>query len=380
MARRQDMAELYIHIPFCVRKCLYCDFCSFPADRDMQENYVRALCEELVFSGEERCSASLSSVFIGGGTPSSLPAEHIITVMKCVREHFDVSDDAEITIECNPGTVDADKLHAYAEAGINRISFGLQSADDVELKTLGRIHTYDDFLNSYRLAAEAGFSNINVDLMSGIPGQSLSSWESTLRKTCSLDPVPAHISAYSLIVEEETPFGEMMKDGRLDVPDEDLDREMYHMTSRILSEYGYSRYEISNYALDGHECRHNVGYWTGVPYYGAGLDASSYYGDARYANTDDIISYIKDPVVGHFQIEKLGMQDLMSEFMILGLRMIKGVSAGEFSKRFSRDLFDVYASQIEKHVKEGLLVTEDGNVFLSERGLDLANHVMQSFI
>lgn len=377
------MAELYIHIPFCVRKCLYCDFFSFPAGDDVKEKYVEALCEEIMCIGEERCRASLSSVFIGGGTPSILPAENIERIMKCVKDCFMMDEDAEITIECNPGTVDEDKFRRYRECGINRISFGLQSADDEELKRLGRIHTYSDFGTGYKMAVSAGFTNINVDLMSDIPGQTVSSWEKTLRTVCMLDTAPAHISAYSLIVEEETPFGEMQKEGKLDIPDEDTDREMYHMTSKVLSEYGYSRYEISNYAKPGSECRHNTGYWTGVPYYAAGLDASSYYDHCRYMNTDDMDSYIREPAAGPFLIEKLGTEELMSEFMILGLRMIRGVSREEFKKRFSVELDEVYGDRIRKFISEGLLeesVMPDSRIFLTERGLDLANHVMQAFI
>ena len=391
-----DKAELYIHIPFCVRKCLYCDFLSFPADDAIKEKYVDALCEEIMSIGEERCKASLSSVFIGGGTPSILPGGNIARIMKCVSDSFELDEDAEITIECNPGTVDDEKLRIYRECGINRISFGLQSADDGELKRLGRIHTYGDFVESYGKAVVAGFSNINVDLMSDIPGQTLESWENTLRSVCSLDPAPAHISAYSLIVEEGTPFGDMQNAGELVIPDEDTDREMYHMTSSILSGYGYARYEISNYSKPGFECRHNVGYWTGVPYYAAGIDSSSYYGHCRYADTDDIESYMRDPASEPFLIERLGKSELMSEFMILGLRMICGVSRAEFRKRFSEELDDVYGDKIKRFISEGLLTegfseTAPGTehetvggvcdrIFLTERGLDLANYVMQGFI
>ena len=375
-----DKAELYIHIPFCVRKCLYCDFLSFPADDAVKEKYVDALCEEIMCIGEERCKASLSSVFIGGGTPSILPGRDTERIMKCITDSFKLDEDAEITIECNPGTVDDEKLHIYRDCGINRISFGLQSADDGELKRLGRIHSYGDFVESYSKAVSAGFTNINVDLMSDIPGQTLSSWENTLRKVCSLEPAPAHISAYSLIVEEGTPFWDMQEEGKLDIPEEDTDREMYHMTSRILSEYGYARYEISNYAQPGYECRHNVGYWTGIPYYGAGIDAASYYGHCRYVNSDDIESYMKDPGACHILTEKLGNDDLMSEYMILGLRMIKGVSLSEFERRFGMPLKEKYGHQTESFIQEGLLEENGDALRLSERGLDLANVVMRGFI
>lgn len=373
-------SELYIHIPFCVKKCLYCDFLSFPADEKTKERYIEALCDELLYIGSERCDKPLRSVFIGGGTPSVLPAEHMVRVMNVVKERFTLEDDAEITIECNPGTLDEEKLTAYRACGINRLSIGLQSSHESELKSLGRIHNYEDFVRSIRMAEKAGFDNINVDLMSGLPGQSESSFEETLRKVCTLSGSIKHISAYSLIIEEETPFGQMYEDGRLDLPDEDADREMYHMTSRILKEYGFERYEISNYARKGYECRHNMGYWTGVEYYAAGLDAASYYGHCRYTDTPDMEEYLKDPLAGPVLIEKLDQQGLMSEYMILGLRLICGVSVSEFEKRFKTGIFDVYGREIDRFVSDGLLEHCEDRIKLSEKGLDLANFVMRAFI
>lgn len=373
-------SELYIHIPFCVRKCLYCDFLSFSADEKTKEKYIDALCKELMFIGKERCKTSLSSVFIGGGTPSVLPAGLIERVMECVKENFTLDRDAEVTIECNPGTVNEDKMKAYFACGINRISFGLQSVHDEELKKLGRIHSYEDFLGSYENAVKAGFTNINVDLMSDIPGQTVDSWTGTLKTICELKPAPSHISAYSLIIEEGTPFADMAEDGRLDIPDEDTDREMYHMTSRLLSDYGYGRYEISNYAKEGFECRHNLGYWTGVTYYGAGLGAASYYDGCRFTNTSEMPVYMDDPIDSWKLDEKLTNADKMSEFMILGLRLTKGVSVDEFRERFGRKLTDVYGREIDRFKSEGLLIEEAGYIRLTEQGLDLANHVMQAFI
>ena len=373
-------SELYIHIPFCVRKCLYCDFLSFSADEKTKEKYIDALCKELMFIGKERCKTSLSSVFIGGGTPSVLPAGLIERVMECVKENFTLDRDAEVTIECNPGTVNEDKMKAYFACGINRISFGLQSVHDEELKKLGRIHSYEDFLGSYENAVKAGFTNINVDLMNDIPGQTVDSWTGTLKTICELKPAPSHISAYSLIIEEGTPFADMAEDGRLDIPDEDTDREMYHMTSRLLSDYGYGRYEISNYAKEGFECRHNLGYWTGVTYYGAGLGAASYYDGCRFTNTSEMPVYMDDPIDSWKLDEKLTNADKMSEFMILGLRLTKGVSVDEFRERFGRKLTDVYGREIDRFKSEGLLIEEAGYIRLTEQGLDLANHVMQAFI
>ena len=373
-------SELYIHIPFCVKKCLYCDFLSFPADEKTKERYIEALCDELLFIGSERCDKPLRSVFIGGGTPSVLPAEHMVRVMNVVKERFTLEDDAEITIECNPGTLDEEKLTAYRACGINRLSIGLQSSHESELKSLGRIHNYEDFVRSIRMAEKAGFDNINVDLMSGLPGQSASSFEETLRKVCTLSESIKHISAYSLIIEEETPFGQMFDEGKLELPDEDADREMYHMTSRILKEYGFERYEISNYARPGYECIHNIGYWTGVEYFAAGLDAASYYGHCRYTDTSDMEEYLKDPLAGPALIEKLDQQGLMSEYMILGLRLISGVSVSEFEKRFKTGIFDVYGREIDRFISDGLLEHCEDRIKLSEKGLDLANFVMRAFI
>lgn len=373
-------SELYIHIPFCVKKCLYCDFLSFPADEKTKEKYIEALCDELLYIGSERCDKPLRSVFIGGGTPSVLPAEQIIKVTETVRSRFDLMPDAEVTIECNPGTLDEDKLKAYRECGINRLSLGLQSSHESELKSLGRIHTYDDFVACIRMAEEAGFDNINVDLMSGLPGQSASSFEETLRKVCTLSDSIKHISAYSLIVEEETPFGQMYEDGKLELPGEDEDRQMYHMTSRILKEYGFERYEISNYARPGYECIHNIGYWTGVEYFAAGLDAASYYGHCRYSDTPDMEEYLKDPLAGPALIEKLDQSGLMSEYMILGLRLTSGVSVSEFENRFKISLFDAYGKEIGRFESDGLLEHTGDFIKLSEKGLDLANFVMRAFI
>ena len=373
-------SELYIHIPFCIKKCLYCDFLSFPADEKTKEKYIEALCDELLYIGSERCDKPLRSVFIGGGTPSVLPAEQIVRVMETVKTRFDLMPDAEISIECNPGTLDENKLKAYKECGINRLSIGLQSSHEKELKSLGRIHSYEDFVACIRMAEEAGFTNINVDLMSGLPGQSASSFEETLRKVCTLSDCIKHISAYSLIVEEETPFGQMFEDGKLELPGEDEDRQMYHMTSRILEEYGFERYEISNYARPGYECRHNIGYWTGVEYYAAGLDAASFYGHCRYSDTPDMEEYLKDPLAGPVLIEKLDQSGLMSEYMILGLRLTEGVSVSEFENRFKTGMSDVYGKEIDRFIQDGLLEHTGDRIKLSEKGLDLANFVMRAFI
>ena len=280
--------ELYIHIPFCVRKCNYCDFLSFPAGLESIESYCRALDEEICRTAEiiyekqeDRNTGRISTIFVGGGTPSVLAPEQIRRLFFCLRQNFSISPDAEISMEANPGTLTREKLAACMEAGVNRLSIGLQSSDDALLKVLGRIHTWEQFLDNYREARKTGFQNINIDLMSSLPGQTLSGYLKTLEQVTELRP--EHISSYSLILEEGTPFFDS-EDIRRRLPDEAVDREMYERTKELLHERGYERYEISNYAKEGFACRHNIGYWDGVPYLGLGLGASSYYDNARFSN------------------------------------------------------------------------------------------------
>ena len=269
---------IYIHIPFCISKCIYCDFCSAPADDDTKERYVNALCAEIAHAGKEAekngDDRSISTVFFGGGTPSILPAQLFVKIMCAVREAFSVSEDAEITVECNPGTLTAGKLRAYRSMGVNRLSIGLQSPDNRELRALGRIHTYEQFEESYYAARDAGFDNINIDIMSAIPYQTVTGYQSNLEKIVKLNP--EHISAYSLIVEEGTPlFDKVERSGGDILPTEDEDRQMYALTKKILADAGYRRYEISNYARPGFECRHNASYWERTDYIGFGVAAAS---------------------------------------------------------------------------------------------------------
>ena len=288
--------ELYLHIPFCVQKCAYCDFLSAPAGDAAKEEYVDALKQEIKRYRKMARSYRVSSVFVGGGTPSILSCGQILEIFKTLRQVFAIQSDAEITIEANPGTVTKEKLAAWKQAGINRISFGLQSVKNEELKMLGRIHTYEEFRESYDLARQAGFENLNVDLISAIPGQSVQSWEETLRTVAELGP--EHISAYSLIIEEGTKFYQWYREGKQSeghpaLPDEEVERTMYEQTQEILNEYGFHRYEISNYAKEGKECRHNLGYWNRTQYLGIGLGASSLIADTRYHLCTDLTSYIE---------------------------------------------------------------------------------------
>lgn len=380
-------AEIYIHIPFCVKKCAYCDFLSAPADRNVQKQYVQRLMQEISTSRWARKGISVPTVFIGGGTPSILPGEDIISIMDALRSAFYLSAEAEITIECNPGTLTAEKLMAYKKAGINRLSIGLQSANNEELKLLGRIHTYEEFLESYQLAREMGFSNINVDLMSALPGQTLETYEQTLKQVCALQP--EHISAYSLIIEEGTLFyqqyeedhqlREKGKKPRL-LPSEETERKMYENTKAYLEQMGYHRYEISNYAKEGYECEHNKGYWTRVPYIGFGLGASGLMEETRCQNEGNLAEYLQ----GHFSKEErpLSTQEQMEEFMFLGLRLTEGVSLKKFRELFGRDMQDVYGEKISNLIENKLIEFDllNQELRLTDYGRDLSNYVLAHFL
>ena len=369
--------ELYIHIPFCARKCDYCDFLSFAAPESIYREYTEKLMEEICYQSVSYKEYEIVSIFIGGGTPSVLPYGYLETVMAVVREHYSVSPEAEITVEVNPGMITAEKLESYRRGGINRISLGLQSADNNELKALGRIHSFEDFLRSFQLVRQAGFGNINIDLMSAIPGQTAESWKNTLRKVVMLRP--EHISAYSLIVEEGTPFYERYGEDGKGLPDEETDREMYHFTKAYLAEKGYARYEISNYARPGYACRHNIGYWTGREYLGVGLGASSYIEETRFHNTVDLSDYLSLDMLqgmkGYIIDEQLDEQDQMEEFMILGLRLTKGVSGDDFLQKFGQNMGDVFSHVLPELLKEGLLEMDAPDIKLTEFGLDVSNQV-----
>lgn len=376
--------ELYIHIPFCVRKCKYCDFLSGPGDTASQEAYVESLCRE-IFSYEDLAKAyRVVSIFVGGGTPSVLEARQTERIFQAIRETFLFAEDAEITTELNPGTVDEEKFKTYQKLGINRLSIGLQSADNKDLQLLGRIHTWEDFLHTYQLARKQGFSNINIDLMSAIPGQQPEDWEKTLRTVAELGP--EHISAYSLIIEEGTPFYE--KYGRQEeerekgipipvselLPDEEAERTMYWRTEEILKEYGYDHYEISNYARAGKECRHNIGYWERTPYLGIGSGAASLIDNCRFSYQADRTKL----ALG--EKEELTRQEQMEETMFLGLRMMKGVSRSQFFETYGVQMEEVYGETISFLKKEKLLEEKNGRVCLTRRGTDISNYVMSEFL
>lgn len=380
----QKELELYIHIPFCVKKCSYCDFLSAPATEQTKEAYMAALFAEIGGRAKDYKDRIVTSVFIGGGTPSLLSADTIRQLMEHIREGFRLAPDAEITMEVNPGTVTAEKLTAFYAAGINRLSIGMQSAQEQELKILGRIHDFDGFCQVYREAVEAGFTNINVDVMSGLPGQTLASYKDTLEKVLRLEPMPQHISAYSLIVEEGTTFAAMADRGELPLPEEDMERAMYEETIEVLAGYGFHRYEISNYALDGYECRHNVGYWIRRDYLGFGIGAASLIGNVRFQNGRDLNAYLAHPLACREEEQSLTTQEQMEETMFLGLRLIRGVSYPEFARCYGQTLEEVYGEVIARNEADGLLtVREDETgrrLMLTGRGLDVSNYVMAQFL
>lgn len=384
--------ELYFHIPFCVRKCVYCDFLSAPGDEETKNKYMEALLAETVGSAFRYASYQVTSIFIGGGTPSVVPAETIEALMAAVREHYCLAEGVEVTMEANPGTVSGESLVRFRKAGVNRLSLGLQSADDAELKAIGRVHTWRQFRESFAAAREAGFGNINVDIMSALPGQTLSGYRDTLYKVLSLSSPPEHISAYSLILEEGTPLYERYEKGELELPDEDGDREMYQETKRILAQAGYKRYEISNYAKNGYECRHNCGYWRRKDYVGFGIGAASLFENMRFRNGADLRTYLEKPMECREEVQVLGVQEQMEEYMFLGLRMTEGVSLREFERLFGCGMERVYGEVIRKNIHDGLLryLLEDegwagaascpGFLALTDRGLDLSNYVMAQFL
>lgn len=452
--KNKNELGIYIHIPFCVHKCIYCDFLSSPADVHTRKQYVRALINEIYLTREGKCANKLiknvlqgdntsyedmeeqavngltsdyalydtvcmadyektimqedisvcvddiksenghivTSIFIGGGTPSAIDAEDISDILDAVRKNYNVSDKAEITIECNPGTMDKKKAAIYRKAGINRISFGLQSTDNNELRMLGRIHTYEQFMESYKIAREAGFDNINIDLMSALPGQTMESFKAVLEKALSLGA--EHISVYSLIVEEGTRLSDNI-DSFPPIPSDDEDRQMYYMTKEMLSSYGYEQYEISNYAQKGYECKHNLKYWERCDYLGFGIGAASLYGGRRYTNISDISrymdvlaeitnaldkSYVNELLQIRTDMEELSKEDEMSEYMFLGLRKTKGIDITDFKEEFGTDIKDIFGEAIEDNIARGLLIHDGNCLYLSKRGIDISNTVMSDFI
>lgn len=389
---------IYVHIPFCVQKCKYCDFLSYPCQsgevagyqaETAKGSYVQALLREIAAYEKEYEPAfweayRVKTVFFGGGTPSILPAFLISDILSALRKVFLFveEDELEITLEANPGTLTPGKLKAYQEAGINRLSMGLQSTKEEELKGLGRIHTYGEFLENYKAARSIGFCNINVDIMSALPGQTIKSYKETLE--CVLALAPEHISAYSLIIEEGTPFYRKYAGHPELLPDEDTEREMYDLTKELLEVSGYKRYEISNYAKPGYECRHNLSYWERTEYIGLGIGAASLLKAVRFSNTGSLAGYLGwqgelSELRETFQ--PVSRREAMEEFMFLGLRKTDGILAAAFEQEFGQAMESVYGEKIKKLEAEELLEWDgEGKLMLTEHGIDVSNYVLAEFL
>ena len=371
---------IYVHIPFCKKKCKYCDFISFSCFEEKEEEYVNCLIKEIE---NKKCSNVVSTIYIGGGTPSIIDSKNIIKILGTIYSNFNVLDDAEITIEINPGTVTKEKLQDYKNAGVNRLSIGLQSAENRILELIGRIHTYEDFLKTYNLSREIGFKNINVDLMLAIPTQTEKELISSVEKIIELNP--EHISIYSLILEEGTELESLVSKKELELLDEKIERKMYWDTKKLLEKKGYNHYEISNFSKKGFESNHNIDCWNQEEYLGIGLASHSYFENKRFSNIDNLNKYLENINNSDFEknIELHEIQDKpnkMKEFMMIGLRKIDGVKISDFEKKFRINPLFYFRFEISKLTDEDLIEVDLDNIKLTKNGLDLANQVFEEFI
>ncbi len=366
--------ELYIHVPFCRKKCKYCDFLSWDNKWDCMEKYFRALQEDIKREGE-LCSEKIKTIYIGGGTPGLPDARYIYDIMQCVKQSFDIDKKAEITIETNPCTVTGEKAEAYLRAGINRVSMGIQSFDDNELKILGRAHNAADAERAFYLLRTAGFKNINIDLIQSLPGQTTKIFLENLKHAVELSP--EHISAYELIIEEGTPFWELYGPESGFHFSEDTEVDIYEETVSFLEKSGYSQYEISNYAKKGFESAHNIGYWTGEPYIGCGTGAVGYRGNIRKKKLTDIKAYIDNP--HEFYTEKISEEEKKAEFIFLGMRMKKGISVLEYEKRFGEEFPKKYRDIFKLYMPEFVNFT-NGMYSFTSKGFLVSNTILSEFI
>lgn len=372
---------LYVHIPFCVKKCEYCDFLSWSAGEEEREQYVNALLTEIESYRDFAKGYRVSTIFVGGGTPSVLLPKQMEQVLQKIYEVFELEKRPEITVEVNPGTVDEEKLQCYKKNGVNRLSMGLQSVKDEKLRLLGRIHTYQEFVESYELARKVGFDNISIDLISSVPGQTLREWKEELETAAAQNP--EHISVYQLIIEEGTLFYEKYAEHPEFLPDEETSREIYLWTGKFLKEAGYEQYEISNYAKQGKESKHNLKYWERGDYLGLGLGAASMVRNIRMSNTKDMKTYLErcdKPKTMREDVQFLEEPRQMEEFMFLGLRKTRGVSKKEFRRIFGREMDMVYEKALHKCLENGMLLEHKDRIFLSEEGTLLSNMVLSEFL
>lgn len=369
---------IYIHIPFCKRKCAYCDFISFSDKTKLIEKYVLVLEKEIDKCNINKDSYKIKTIYFGGGTPSFIESKYIVEILESVKRKINISKTAEITIEINPGTITEEKLKDYYNAGINRISFGLQSTNSELLKLVERIHSYSSFLEGYKLARKVGFKNINIDLMIGLPVQTLEDVQTDLKRIIELNP--EHISVYSLIVEEGTRIEEKIKNKELYLPTEELERKMYWEVKKQLEKAGYVHYEISNFAKPGYESKHNLSCWNQEEYLGFGIAAHSYFNGERYSNTEDFDKYFEHPEDSKIIHEKQTQEDRQREFMLLGLRKIDGVKISDFKNKFIENPIYLYRESLNKLVTQGLIEIDIDSIRLTNRGIDLANLVWEEFV
>lgn len=369
---------IYMHIPFCKRKCAYCDFISFSDKTELIEKYVLALEKEIDKCNINKDNYKIKTIYFGGGTPSFIESKYIVEILENAKRKFNISKTAEITIEINPGTITEEKLKDYYEAGINRISFGLQSTNSELLELVGRIHSYSSFIEGYKLARKVGFKNINVDLMIGLPVQTLEDVQTDLKRIIELNP--EHISVYSLIVEEGTRIEEKIKNKELYLPPEELERKMYWEVKKQLEKAGYVHYEISNFAKPGYESKHDLSCWNQEEYLGFGIAAHSYFNGERYSNTENFDKYFEHPEDSKIIHEKQTQEDKQREFMLLGLRKIEGVKISDFKNKFIENPIYLYRESLSKLVTQGLIEIDIDNIKLTDRGVDLANLVWEEFV
>ena len=373
---------IYIHIPFCKQKCFYCDFCSFANKNEMQGKYVETVINEIKnITHKEKYT--VTTIYLGGGTPSILNPDYIKNILQEIKSSFEILDDAEITIEINPGTVNEEKLKKYKEYGINRLSIGLQSANDKILKKIGRIHDYKQFEETFFYARKCGFKNINVDLMIGLPTQAVEDVKQTLEKIRQKNP--EHMSVYSLIIEEGTIIEKLINENKLQLPDEETERIMYWTVVNELKENGYNQYEISNFSKKTYESKHNTNCWKQKQYIGLGTSAHSYLNKKRYSNTNNIEEYIKNIQENNISKnitihEEQTEESTMNEYMLLGLRMIQGININEFKQKFKIDPTIKYKEILEKLQKENLIQITKTSIKLTKQGIDFGNIVWEEFI
>lgn len=372
---------IYVHIPFCAGKCFYCDFVSFAGKEKLILEYVKAVQKEIIKESKEHTSSKVTTIYIGGGTPSFIDSKYIVEIVSKIKDNYKVDPNAEITIEINPGTVSKEKLEDYIKCGINRVSIGLQSTDNKLLKQIGRIHTYEQFLLTYELVRSVGFKNVNIDLMLALPNQTIEILEDSLNKIIGLEP--EHISVYSLILEEGTKLYDLVESGETKLVDEDTERKMYWQVKNILDKNGYSHYEISNFAKMGYESKHNLNCWEQKEYLGIGAAAHSYYNKKRYSNTDNIEEYIKNINEGK-SIKTIHevqtVEDEQKEYMLLGLRKIEGVSISKFKEKFIQNPIYIFRKELNKLVEEELIEVDIDSIKLTNKGLDFANIVWEEFV